>query len=131
METELNSWKAAVSNEVRVYQDFCDRNLALKNREHELQLSISELEVKKIELQKVITELQDHSSMLRKSNANSNILDLETKQMEDVISINDVLIPFPDTTNNYQQNENEVIHYPFHVEPSLPKALIFDTKDLT
>jgi predicted transcriptional regulator len=26
---ELNSWKAAVSNEVRVYQDFCDRNLAL------------------------------------------------------------------------------------------------------
>src|SRR5919106_5607951 len=30
---ELNSWKAALNNEVRVYQDFCDRNLALKNRE--------------------------------------------------------------------------------------------------
>src|SRR5919106_4278070 len=29
---ELNSWKAALNNEVRVYQDFCDRNLALKNR---------------------------------------------------------------------------------------------------
>jgi hypothetical protein len=28
---ELNSWKAAVSNEVRVYQDFCDRNLVLKD----------------------------------------------------------------------------------------------------
>ena len=41
---ELNSCKAAVSNEVRVYQDFCDRNLKLKNREAELQLSISELE---------------------------------------------------------------------------------------
>jgi hypothetical protein len=26
---ELNSWKAAINNEVRVYQDFCDRNLAL------------------------------------------------------------------------------------------------------
>lgn len=34
---ELNSWKAAVSNEVRVYQDFCDRNLILKNKEDELQ----------------------------------------------------------------------------------------------
>src|SRR5918994_7624018 len=34
---ELNSCKAAVSNEVRVYQQFVDRNLALKNREDELQ----------------------------------------------------------------------------------------------
>ncbi len=42
--------------------------------------------------------------------------------------LNDVLIPFPDMTNNYQRNENEVIHY---LKPSLPKALIFDTKDLT
>src|ERR671919_945393 len=36
---ELNSWKAATSNEVRVYQDFCNRNLVLKRREDELQLS--------------------------------------------------------------------------------------------
>jgi hypothetical protein len=42
---ELNSWKAAVSNEVRVYQDFCDRNLALKNRKDELQLKFF-LEIK-------------------------------------------------------------------------------------
>jgi hypothetical protein len=33
---ESNSWKVVVSNEVRVYQDFCDRNLALKRREDEL-----------------------------------------------------------------------------------------------
>ncbi|MGH9982832.1 MAG: hypothetical protein ACRD8W_02615, partial [Nitrososphaeraceae archaeon] len=36
-EAELNSWKAAVSNEVRVYQQFVDRNVALKKREDELQ----------------------------------------------------------------------------------------------
>ena len=52
LEAELNSWKAAVSNEVRIYQGFCDRNLKLKNREDELQLSINELEAKKVELQK-------------------------------------------------------------------------------
>src|ERR671919_1376844 len=54
LQAELNSWKAAISNEVRVYQDFCDRNLALKNREDELVLSISELEAKKAELQNTI-----------------------------------------------------------------------------
>jgi hypothetical protein len=47
---ELNSWKAATSDEARVYQDFCDRNLALKKREDELLLSISRLEVKKAEI---------------------------------------------------------------------------------
>lgn len=76
-------------------------------------------------------EHQDHASMLRKSNADSDFLDLEIKQMEEeVISMNNVLIPSPDMTNNYHQNENET-HYPLQVEPSLPRALIFDTKDLT
>ena len=50
MEVELNSWKAEISNAVRIYQDFCDRNLKLKKREDELQLSISELEANEAEL---------------------------------------------------------------------------------
>jgi hypothetical protein len=29
---ELNSWNAAISNTVRSYQQFCDRNLELKKR---------------------------------------------------------------------------------------------------
>ena len=33
---ELNSLKAEISNSVRIYQDFCDRNIVLKNRENEL-----------------------------------------------------------------------------------------------
>ena len=47
---ELNSWKAAVNNSARIYQGFCDRNLELKKREDELQLSINELEAKEAEL---------------------------------------------------------------------------------
>lgn len=50
LETELNSWKAELSNTVQIYQDFCDRNLKLKKREDELQLSINKLEVKEAEL---------------------------------------------------------------------------------
>lgn len=130
LKEEIRSVKAELNNTVRTYQDFCDRNIKLSKREHELQLSISELEVKKIELQNVITELQDQASMLRERNMNRNILDLEVKQMEMAISMNDGLIPSHDVTNNYQQNENEVIHCP-QVEPSLPRALIFDTKGLT
>ena len=55
---ELNSWKAATSNEARVYQDLCDLNLALKKKEDELLLSISRLEVKKAEIKKTISELE-------------------------------------------------------------------------
>jgi hypothetical protein len=122
-------WKTEISNAIRIYQDFCNRNVELNKREHELELSISELEVKKIELQKVITKLQDQASMLQERNVNNNILDLEVKQIEEVNSMNDVLIPSPAV--NYQLNENEMIHHPLQDEPSLPKGLVFDTKDLT
>ena len=47
---ELNSWKAELSNIARTYQQFVDRNIELKKREDELQLSINELEVKAAEL---------------------------------------------------------------------------------
>ena len=43
---ELNSWESEISNAVRTYQNFIDRNLALKKREDELQLSINELEAR-------------------------------------------------------------------------------------
>ena len=55
MRAELNSWKAELSNTVRTYQDFCDRNLKLKKRENELQLTINELEAK-------VTKLNESSS---------------------------------------------------------------------
>jgi hypothetical protein len=35
---ELSSLKAEITNSVRIYQDFCDRNVQLKKREDELQL---------------------------------------------------------------------------------------------
>ena len=116
---ELSSWKAAVSNEVRIYQDFCDRNLALKKREDELQHGVNELETKETELRMNITGLKQQLSELRENNLENAKLNPEFKQ-EDIISINDVFIPSPDMAINYQQNENEM----------LPKTLIFDTKDL-
>jgi hypothetical protein len=56
LEAELNSWKAELSNTVRTYQDFCDRNLELKKREDELQLSINELEAKEAELNESLSQ---------------------------------------------------------------------------
>ena len=49
---ELNSCKAELSHTVRTYQDFCDRNLKLKKREDDLQLSINKLEAKEAGLNK-------------------------------------------------------------------------------
>jgi hypothetical protein len=51
---ELNSWKVEISNTVRIYQQFCDRNLELKKREDELQLTIKGLETTKVQLQKTM-----------------------------------------------------------------------------
>src|SRR5919106_3901126 len=112
---ELNSWKAAVSNEVRVYQDFCDRNLALKNREDELQQIIDAMENKRTELQKTTTELQQHLADLQENNAYRDYLNPEAKQ-ENIISTNDVFIPSPNMIIDYQ-NENETPYYPSQVEP--------------
>jgi hypothetical protein len=103
---ELNSWKAAVSNEVRVYQQFVNRNVELKRREDELQLSINGLEAKKTKLNKSLSEFQYNIN-----------LDPDVEQ-GDVILTNDVLIP-----------PHVAINYPSKVEPS-SRTLIFDTKDL-
>ena len=56
LEAELNSWKAELSNTVRTYQDFCDRNLKLKKREDDLQLSITNLEAKEAELNESLSQ---------------------------------------------------------------------------
>ena len=114
---ELNSWKAAISNEVRVYQDFCNRNLALKNREDELHLSISELERKETKLNESLSEFQENDD-----------IDLEVKE-EEVTSMIDELTQQPNMAINYHQNKNETLHYHSRVEPP-SRTLIFDTKDL-
>ena len=50
LQAEINSWRTELNNIARTYQQFVDRNLELKKREDELQLSINELEVKEAEL---------------------------------------------------------------------------------
>ena len=50
LQAEINSWRTELNNIARTYQQFVDRNIELKKREDELQLSINELEAKKAEL---------------------------------------------------------------------------------
>ena len=83
LEAELNSWKAEINNAVRIYQDFCNRNLELRKREDELQHSINELEAKKTELKETITDSNQHVAEFQETNA-----DLEMEQ-EIVMLVND------------------------------------------
>jgi hypothetical protein len=127
---ELNSLKAELSNVVRIYQQFVDSNVALKKREVELQQTIDKLEAKKAELQK--PKLNEPNALLEfHENSDNKDVNFEVQQEDDVISINDVLIPQPNMSINYNQNENEneTCHYPSQVEPS-SRTVIFDTKDL-
>lgn len=100
--------KAETSNSVRTYQQFCDRNLAFKKREDELQLSINELEAKRAELQRTL--FIEPQLEFQENNVYKDNLDLEVKQ-EEVISINDELIPSPNIAINYNINENKILHY--------------------
>ncbi|MGC1135205.1 MAG: hypothetical protein WA941_20425 [Nitrososphaeraceae archaeon] len=108
---ELNSLKAELNNSVRIYQQFVDSNVVLKKRENELRQTINELEAKKAELQK--PKLNEPLLEIHENNGNKDV-SLEVRQEDDVISINDVLIPQPNMSVNYNQNENEneTCHYP-------------------
>jgi hypothetical protein len=102
LEAKLSSWKAELSNTARTYQQFVDRNIALKRREDELQLTINGLEGKVTELQRRFNEallkFQDNK-------ADNTNLDAEVKQ-EDIISTNDVLIP-PTKYGNQLSSESK------------------------
>jgi hypothetical protein len=71
---ELNSQKAGLNNIALTYQQFVDRNLNLSKREGELKRNIDELEVKKAELQKTITSLQQHIAEVQENNVYNNNL---------------------------------------------------------
>jgi hypothetical protein len=130
---ELSSWKAATSNEVRLYQDFCNRNLKLKNREDELKLSINELEFKEADLQKKITNLNQHLSELdlseREIDAENEHPDSGMEQEGDRLMDELSVIPPSNMTNDNHQDENKIGFYQSQVEPS-SGTLIFDTKNL-
>jgi predicted transcriptional regulator len=93
---ELNSLKAELNNTVRVYQQFCDRNIALKKREDELQLSIKELETTKVELQKPMFNECPHEFQ------ESDIYNLNPENRLDEV-MNDGMLPstIPNETLDY------------------------------
>jgi hypothetical protein len=88
LKAELNSLKAEINNTVRVYQQFCDRNIELKKREDELQLIINELETEKMELQK--PRLNADQPGHQESNMDNDNLNLEVNE-EEVILLNNEL----------------------------------------
>jgi len=94
IEAEINSMKAGLDNTVRIYQQFCDRNLGLRRREDELQRTIDELEAKKTKLNESLSEFEE--SDMDKENSN-----LEVKQEEEVISMINVLTQHPNMTVDY------------------------------
>ena len=102
LQAELNSSKAELNNIARTYQQFVDRNVALKRREDELQRNINELENKKAELQKRFNE------SLSQLQENDDV-NLEVKE-EEVISMINIL--------TQQPTENNTLHYAPQVEPS-------------
>jgi len=124
LQVELNSWKAELGNTVRIYQQFCDMNLKLKNREDELKASINGLEAREAELQKTTTELEEHLSKLTGNNTDNTNLIPEIKQ-EDLVLTNGISAPQPDISINYNQNENEI---QAQIEP--PFGIVFDTKNM-
>ena len=123
LNAELNSLKAETSNIARTYQQFVDRNIELKNREDELLKTIGELEAKKIELQKTVSqsEFQDNDT------DNTNVI-LKAR-FEEIISTSDVSIQRSNITTDYYQNDNDAFHFHPKVKSSF-RPLIFDTKDL-
>jgi hypothetical protein len=61
-------------------------------------------------------------------NSDNKDVSLEVRQEDDVISTNDVLIPQPNMSINYHQNESETL--PSSQAKQSSRTLIFDTKNL-
>ena len=119
---EVNSWKAELNNTAIIYQNFCDRNLALKNREDELQSSVNDLEIKETELQETITGFEKRISQVQGNT------DLNPEVRQHNISTDDIPLPQSENAINHS-NENGIFSHSSRNEPSA-RTLIFDTKDL-
>ena len=90
--------KAEINNSVRIYQQFCDRNVELKNREDELLHSISILENKRSEFEKTISELKQHVSKLQENDIDNSDVNAEVK-LEDTILTNNGSLEHPIVTS--------------------------------
>jgi hypothetical protein len=97
LKAELNSLKAEISNSVRTYQDFCDRNLEMNKRINELHLIVDELEAKRTELRKITTESNQHQAEFQES----DIYNLNPENRLD--EVNDGMLPstIPNETLDY------------------------------
>jgi hypothetical protein len=128
LQAELNSRKAELSNTVRTYQQFCDRNIELKNREDELLKTISELEAKKTRLQKIRLNGSLSKSECQNNDTHNTNMILRAR-LEEIISTNNVPIQQSNITTDYYQNDNDAFHFHPKVELS-SRTTTFDTRGL-
>ena len=98
---ELNSLKADICNSVRIYQDFCDRNLEMNKRINELHLIVDELEAKRTELQKTTTESNQPLAEFQEINAEM--------EQEIAMLMNKLSTPPPNIANSSHKDENEML----------------------
>jgi hypothetical protein len=105
---EVGIKKAELINTVQIYQQFVDRNIALKKREDELFNTINELEAKKIELQKSLSQSQSQNN----DTDNTNLI-LKAR-LEEIISTSGVSIQ----RSNIHNDNNEMPNSSHIVEPS-------------
>ena len=103
VKAELNSSKAELNNIARTYQQFVDRNIALKRREDELQLTIKGLEAKKTELQNSTTESNQHLAEFQETNTNQEM------EREIAMLMNELSTPLPNIAINFHSNENDTL----------------------
>ena len=91
--------------------------------QHEMSVDNGYSDHEKSNIEENITQLQGNS-------ADQDNLDIEIKQEEKAVFMNDVFIPPSNMVIDFHPNENETLHNPNYVEPSSQRTLIFDTKDL-
>ena len=77
----------------------------MNKRINELQLIVDELEAKRTESQKTITESNQRSAELQETNADQEM------EHEIVMLMNDLSTPPPNMALKYYQNKNETLHY--------------------
>jgi hypothetical protein len=98
---ELNSKKAELNSITRTYQQFCDRNIELKNREDELRKSISELEAGAAELQKARLNGSLSQSAFQDNDRDNTNMILKAR-LEEIILTSNVSTQRSNITNNHQ-----------------------------
>ncbi len=74
------------------------------------------------------SNIEENLTQLQGNSADQDNLDLEIKQEEKAVYMNDVFIPPPNMVIDLHLNEYETLHNPNYVEPSAHRTLFLILK---